>query len=155
MWNFKELLDFPGYYITDCGKVISNRNNQLKILKPAFTTYKYLMVSLSGKSKYIHRLVAENFLELDSREVNHIDGNKLNNHVSNLEWCTRSENIKHAFDKGLKSHKREKHPRAKLSEKDIKFIKKNKGIITQQKMADKFKVHNTTINAIINGRSWN
>lgn len=36
-------------------------------------------------------------------EINHIDGNKDNNHVSNLEWCTRSHNVKHSFDTGLKT----------------------------------------------------
>ena len=68
---------------------------------------RYLMVTLSknGKSKklLIHRLVANSFLEnIDNKkEVNHKDGNKKNNNVENLEWCTRTENARHAVEIGL------------------------------------------------------
>ena len=55
------------------------------------------------KKSYIHRLVAEHFVDnpKNYRVVNHIDGNKLNNHYTNLEWCTQSQNSKHALDMGL------------------------------------------------------
>jgi hypothetical protein len=68
--------------------------------------YPYVHLSKNGKitTKKIHRLVAENFIlnPLNKKEVNHIDGNKLNNKVNNLEWCTSSENKKHAFSTGLR-----------------------------------------------------
>jgi hypothetical protein len=53
----------------------------------------------------IHRLVAATYIDnpLNKPQVNHIDGNKSNNHVSNLEWVTQSENIRHAINTGLKS----------------------------------------------------
>lgn len=61
--------------------------------------------------EYIHRLVAEHFIPNPEmkRTVNHKDGNKDNNHVSNLEWTTYSENMKHAFRTGLNSNKRNKN----------------------------------------------
>ena len=49
----------------------------------------------------IHRLVAQAFLPNEKEQVNHKDGNKLNNHVDNLQWVTQSENMKHAYDTGL------------------------------------------------------
>lgn len=59
-------------------------------------------------TKRVHRLVADSFYdgEHDGLDVNHIDGNKTNNHISNLEFCTRSENLNHAFQHGLKQPSR-------------------------------------------------
>lgn len=68
----------------------------------------YLVVRLSKKSKaktfYIHQLVCESFTENSNKKttVNHIDGNKANNYISNLEWNTQSEKNKHAWDSGLR-----------------------------------------------------
>ena len=78
---------------------------------------KYLGVQLCNveqqKKKYIHRLVAEQFLPLvdGKNDINHIDGDKYNNRISNLEWCTPSENGIHAWRMGL--HKRGRIPNKK------------------------------------------
>lgn len=64
---------------------------------------KYLCIVLDGKNYWVHKLVALAFIPPVSgkRFVNHKDGNKMNNDVTNLEWCTRSENMIHAFRNGL------------------------------------------------------
>ena len=77
-------------------------------MKPSRSSSGYLHVQLyiDGKSftKLIHQLVAEAFIENPDNkpDVNHIDGNKLNNNVSNLEWVTKSENIRHSLRTGLR-----------------------------------------------------
>lgn len=92
------------YHITSNGDVFSYHCN--KLLKPRLNKgYFYVNLSNNGKMKTfkIHRLVAESFLPNHSNLpiVNHKDGNKQNNHVDNLEWCTHSENTKHAVLMGL------------------------------------------------------
>lgn len=78
-----------------------------KILKQSITTKGYLQVVLSreGKSNWykVHRLVAQTFIPNPENkpQVNHIDGNKINNNINNLEWCTNSENQIHAFKNNL------------------------------------------------------
>lgn len=97
---FRDVVGFEGLYkISDTGIVFSVRTN--KELKPFVTQWGYLSVQLRNHSKkanrFVHRLVGEAFLEKpeDATEINHKDGNKKNNHVSNLEWCTSSQNHSH------------------------------------------------------------
>lgn len=100
------------YEVSNFGSVrsLDKRGNNYHHLLPKYLQsnkrYFYVNVSLKGKSKRkrIHRLVAEAFIPnpLNKTEVNHIDGNRYNNHVSNLEWVTSSENKLHAFKLGLR-----------------------------------------------------
>lgn len=86
-----------------------------------------LMKDGKQKSVSIHRLVAENFIsnQYDKPQVNHIDGNKENNNVDNLEWVTNKENIIHSYKSGLREgtcHVGERNNMAKLTEKRVKEI---------------------------------
>lgn len=101
-----KIANFEQYAITDEGKVISLRYNQE--LKGVKVPNGYLHIQLhmeDGRTKQfgIHRLVAEHFLPnpYHYTQVNHKDGNKENNNVSNLEWCTASYNIQHALKNNL------------------------------------------------------
>ncbi len=96
------------YLVTDDGRVftmgLSNGryNEQLCRLKAEG----YKRANVRGKDKLVHRLVAECFIPNPHGYpvINHIDGVKTNNHVSNLEWCTVKENVRHAVRTGLLSH---------------------------------------------------
>lgn len=113
------------YYITDDGRVWSEKTK--KYLATNLDRYGYVKVRLvspnSKRHTYsIHRLVLENFNPVESMEelqVNHIDGNKLNNHLNNLEWTTPHENVQHAFDIGLKTQKGVQNNASKYSEETI------------------------------------
>jgi len=106
--GWKTIEEYPIYVVSKNGEVAHKKNKT--ILKPSLS-YGYLMASLytnnKGRRISIHRLVAFTYLGSPPSKkyvVNHKDGNKLNNNVSNLEWVTQSENIKHAYDSGLKPH---------------------------------------------------
>ena len=93
-----------GYKISLDGEILSKYGN---VLKDAVSNSGYRFVNINNKGYFIHRALAFSFIpNLENKEqVNHIDGIKNNNSISNLEWCTRSENVKHAYDIGLKNYR--------------------------------------------------
>ena len=104
------------YEVSTNGQV-RNRTTK-KILKGRLSKNGYLQVSIKIDAtqkfcnRYIHRLVALHFIQNpnNKREVNHIDGNKENNHASNLEWCTSKENKEHAWENKLYNSDHRKTP---------------------------------------------
>lgn len=106
--TWKRINGYEEYEISNLGRVKSfKRDRKGKIMKPKFSG-EYLAVTLCAdgqqERKTIHRLVAEHFIPnpKNKPQVNHIDGNKLNNKACNLEWVDNSENLKHAHDIGIK-----------------------------------------------------
>lgn len=115
--EFVHITEYPSYYIStnsNIRKVLAN--GTIKVIQQSQNSKNnpstnYLIVSLyvdsistpKGKKESVHRLMALTFLpRIPGKEhVNHIDGNKLNNHITNLEWCTPQENAQHAFNTGL------------------------------------------------------
>jgi len=98
---------FENYSVTSCGKVYSHNANRFLALHD--NGHGYLMINLwkdgVRKNMSVHRLVASAYIprNISCSEVNHIDGNKKNNNVDNLEWCTHEHNMIHAVKKGLSS----------------------------------------------------
>ena len=105
MENWKDIPNYEGLYqISDLGNVKSLISN--KLLKPSLDKFGYVRFNAikdkKSKTLRIHRLVMKIFKPISIiMQVNHIDGNKLNNKLDILEWCTDSENKKHAYKTGL------------------------------------------------------
>lgn len=170
---WKQIIGYEGYYlISNHGDVKSmDRYVNSKNGSIAFKTGKliktskrgdYVSVNLTRENKEktfsVHRLVAISFVDNPNnhKEVNHIDGNKLNNHSENLEWCTRSQNEQHAYDNYLQiSRKGSKHHSSKLSELDIAnmFFDFKNGI-TRKEISDKFEISYSNTCKILKGRIW-
>ena len=99
-------LFFKYYDITKEGVIINLKTN--KKYKGRIKNNDYLAFETTINNKYyswlIHRLLAIKYIPNPNNYpvINHIDGNKLNNSIDNLEWCTQSDNVKHAFNTGLK-----------------------------------------------------
>jgi len=160
--------NFEGLYtITRSGKIWAfpkrtGCNNKGMWLKQ-YNKDGYLRTALSKhgvvKHLFIHRLLALTFIPNLNKYpvVNHMDGNTLNNNLSNLEWCTHSHNSKHAYSIGLcKNSAGENNPAAKLSLTQVQQIK-NKYIpryISSRKLAKEYGVGKSTILRIINGSNW-
>jgi hypothetical protein len=103
------------YYVSSWGRVKSFKFGKERILKPAIQSkgYQFIVIcqkKTKPKTSTIHKLVAMAFIPNPNEkpQVNHKDGNKLNNHIDNLEWVTIKENIQHAWDTGLFEDKRKK-----------------------------------------------
>ena len=104
---------YPNYEVSNLGYVRNVKTGKVRKLQMNKFGYQYVGLCLNGKGEnhYIHRLVATAFIPNfeNKRTVNHINGDKTDNRVENLEWVTDSENVKHAYKNGLKEgHSKQK-----------------------------------------------
>ena len=170
--EWRKVEGFEAYEVSNYGNVRSIerkvlcssgevRHRKAVLLKPTSVLgYAIVTIYSNRKPNYrkIHRLVATAFLGNPEKlpVVNHINGNKLDNTVSNLEWCTPSHNSLHAVATGLtNSAKGEAHGRAKLTEIQVHEIRNlcNNGAV-QAQIAKKFGVKPMIISNIVNRKRW-
>lgn len=163
---WKDIAGYEGLYqVSNLGEVKSFQNKEPIILKPMVSHKGYSRVELHkdgvGKMKSIHILVKSTFDPLTNNlgdvQVNHKDGDKKNNCIDNLEWCTASQNVKHAFETGLKVPvKGERHGMCKLTDDEVRDIKtsykRGDTVFGSYGLAKRYGVHPTTIQKIINGK---
>jgi hypothetical protein len=165
---WKPIDDFPNYEVSNLGRVrrpIYRDKIVNKILKPFIDHFGYCQLSLCFKGKVyrrkIHHLVLEAFVSKKPSikiVANHLNGIKHDNRVQNLEWCTYSENMIHAYKMGLlvlTDRKGTNNGRSKLIDSDIPKIiaLRNKGK-TLIWIANKYKVAFSLIHRITRGESW-
>jgi len=173
-------LDIPGYknyyQVSDRGHIKSlsrwekglrTKRIQEKILKSIVSTKGYLQVGLYKNNSMtiyqVHRLVLLTFQGdcPEGLQVNHIDGNRKNNNLENLEYVTPSENLLHSFNilgrKGFGIGScGESHGSSKLTDQEVKKIrsKYSKETVTRRELAGKYGVSVSTITQIISRKLW-
>lgn len=164
--EWKDIKEFQNrYQVSNFGNIRNSRN--MKVLKPRKHSGGYLQVNIRNKGKlknyYIHRIVAQYFCENDinnditNLDVNHKDGNKENNFYKNLEWCTRSENIKHCFYTNKERNRFGINvPNHKLSYDDIEEIKriKAKEKLSNKEISEMFNISESQITRVLNGTTY-
>ena len=132
--EWKKIAEFPNYSVSNMGRVRNDRKNTL--MGNSYDSKGYYRVALSKNNKRharrVHRLVAMAFIPnpQNKEQVNHLDGNKTNNVVSNLEWCTNQENQDHYWeylDNGNRSKK--------ISKRVKEAYKKNPNLSVQKRIA--------------------
>ncbi|AZU99622.1 HNH endonuclease [Vibrio virus vB_VspP_SBP1] len=140
------------YEVFSDGTVYSHNTN--KFLKPLIHSQGYHMVDLAGKRYLVHRLVAQKFLPLiEGKEyVNHINGNKADNRVSNLEWCTQKENIYHSHKTGLAGKSKNQPKLRKLPPKAVRDIRTKR--LSQRKFAALYQIGKRTVAMIQSGETY-
>lgn len=159
--EYSDPKEFYNYLVYPNGKIWSNYKHDFLVPQDNGTGYMKVLLQIKGKPKniYVHRLIALLFIPNPScfSEINHIDGNKKNNTIDNLEWCTEAENKRHAVKTGL-TLKGERNHEHKLTEEQVKTIRseyvrgsKDKN---QRALAKKYNVSQTAIRYILNGRNW-
>lgn len=170
---WKDIKNYEGIYqVSNKGQVRSlnrkekcNLNDKFfirkgKILNQTPNTNGYLRVFLSKNNKvitrYVHRLVAQTFLKQtsDKNHVNHLNGIKEDNSVSNLEWCTQLENNKHGFSTGLLKHGAQSNLSVLNKKEVFEIIDLSKEGHKIKNIAKKYGVHPCTITRILRGKSW-
>lgn len=173
METWKKIPGYSNYMASDMGKIKTfNWKNQgiTRIMMPAKDKSGYLRTMLKGddgkfNTVKIHRIIALTFIENSENkpEVNHKNSIRIDNRVSNLEWVTKSENIKHSFKYGNSSNRGELNPAATITEKDVIEIRKNykygrksrfEGGESKPELARKYNTTVAVIKMIIQRKTW-
>jgi hypothetical protein len=168
-----DIPDYEGLYqassfgrIRSIDRKILCKDGRSKLIKgttltPTKTKHGYLALALCcngvPQTHTVHKLVSRAFLGFrpEQMQVNHLDGNKSNNAASNLEYCTPSENTRHAFRTGLNLSKGEVNPSAKLKANDIKsIVARASNGETLRSIAASYGLVVSSIWAIVNNKAW-
>jgi hypothetical protein len=168
---YVQIPDFPNYFVNHEGEVVSLARNTWKVLVPIKSSNGYLHVDLSKDGKKytisIHRLVMWAWAGKSELQVNHKNCDKADNRLENLEYCTNSENGKHAWVNGrfpdsckqallerMRAGFGERNSASKLTDAQAAQLLALKGKISQGQAGKLFGVTRTTVGDIWRGKRW-
>jgi len=164
MEEWKQIDGFESYYVSNTGKVYNSLTKRfIGNKKSSKYEYKKVKLSKNGTKKLIdvHRLVAETFIPNPEKlkTVNHINGIKTDNRVENLEWCSYSENTRHAIRIGIANIKcGEESSFSKLTEKEVIEIRKSYVPYSKDfnyiKLAEKYGVSERAVRNCVKRNTW-
>jgi hypothetical protein len=166
--EWRDVVGYEGLYrISNYGRVFSskrigNRKDRiLVLLRRSNGNYRGVDLHKDGicKKQTVHRMVATAFIDNPNgyNEVNHKDGIPSNNHVNNLEWVSRSQNMLHAYAIGLKTNLGELNSNHTLTEREVKFIRYIRGLYPDVKTIDIAKFYSLApdhIRSIFRFEAW-
>lgn len=138
--------DIGNYIVHSDGKVWSKSWN--RFMNPQIHIKGYHRLGINKKKILLHRLIAQSFIPNPDNllQINHKNGNKLDNRVENLEWCDQSHNMRHAFLTGLNKSQ-------KLTECEVKKIKYQSKDLTHKEIAKIYNVSRSHISSIKQNKS--
>ena len=170
--DWRDITGYEGYYqvssfgrVRSCDRVVEYyggkdrlaKGRLLKLRENAYGYYRVTLTKCGAKSVPVHRLVALTFCPFRDgcNSVNHKNGVKTDNFPHNLEWCTPSENTKHAHEFGLISNSGERHPKAVFTEDQVLEIRKLRSDGTKFRIiAEMYGVSLSTIAMVVYGYTW-
>jgi len=149
------------YFVSNMGRLLTTSQfgakGRIAVMQPSLDGSGYLRTVVGGKTTKMHRLVAQTWIENPEGkpEVNHIDNNRANNQITNLEWVTHRENVMHSHRQGRAANKQgENCGTHKLKEAQVIEIRKLKEKMTYLQLAEKYSVSYAAIWDIVNRRTW-
>lgn len=161
--EWRPVRDFEGFYsVSNKGRIRRDAPAHGavvgRILTPGIRNgYPYVNLHRGDQpvKMYVHALVAHAFIRerQAKEEVNHIDGDKRNAQFTNLEYVSRGANMRHANRIGLAPVREHRH-NAKLTRAAAEEIRRLSGALSQQELAERFRVHRSTICDVLRGRTW-
>lgn len=160
--RWKRIRDWP-YIVSDRGRVArftaAQGTRKGQIIKPKITFGGYARVCLrkAGERCYVrvHRLVAQAFIDWPrGRQINHKNGNKLDNRVENLEWVTGAENMQHASEHGMRP-RGERHKLSKLDDQKVREIRRRASEgETPIYIAERYEIDPSVVRRVIARKAW-
>lgn len=151
---------FENYFVTEDGQIWSDKSHSYLAQRIGKQGYYLVNLSINGKCRtyQVHRLVAKAYLDNPDNlpAINHKDGNKLNNNVDNLEWCTQQHNVHHALENNLT------HPAKGMATKNGRFTEDTiktirllgKQGLSQRKIAAQYNITRSAIKQILDGTTY-